>query len=133
MKSFFFIHPSHNDSSLSHQTNTNCSGPNQPGWNHEDKNTRRLFSKESNLFAHILSRLRILLSWSRHADLHSINCMFYSASLTFNNTSQRTAKQSLILLAPDTKIAEFANSVDLDEPVQNELSYLDLHCLPSIL
>ena len=30
-----------------------------------------------------------------------------------------------------TKKAEFANRVDLDESVHNELSHVDLHCLPS--
>ena len=33
----------------------------------------------------------------------------------------------------DTKIAEFANSIDLDEVAHNEPSHLDLHCLPSNL
>ena len=37
------------------------------------------------------------------------------------------------LQVPETKIAEFANSVDLDEVVHNEPSHLDLHCLPSSL
>ena len=32
-----------------------------------------------------------------------------------------------------TKIAEFANSVDLDEVAQKEPPPLDLHCLPSSL
>ena len=32
-----------------------------------------------------------------------------------------------------TKIAEFANSVDLDEVAHNEPPHLDLHCLPSSL
>ena len=32
-----------------------------------------------------------------------------------------------------TKIAECANSVDLDEVAQNEPPHLDLHCLPSSL
>ena len=31
------------------------------------------------------------------------------------------------------KIAEFANSLDLDEVAQNEPPHLDLHCLPSSL
>ena len=31
------------------------------------------------------------------------------------------------------KIAEFANSVDLDEVAHNEPPHLDLHCLPSAL
>ena len=34
---------------------------------------------------------------------------------------------------PETKIAEFANSVDLDEVAHNEPPHLDLHCLPSSL
>ena len=36
-------------------------------------------------------------------------------------------------ILPETKIAEFANCVDLDEVVHNEPPHLDLHCLPSIL
>ena len=32
-----------------------------------------------------------------------------------------------------TKIAEFANSVDLDEVAHNEPPHLDVHCLPSSL
>ena len=31
---------------------------------------------------------------------------------------------------PETKIAEFANSVDLDEVAHNEPPHLVLHCLP---
>ena len=33
-------------------------------------------------------------------------------------------------LVPETKIAESANSRDLDEVAQNEPPHLDLHCLP---
>ena len=39
----------------------------------------------------------------------------------------------LTLYLPVTKIAEFANSVDLDEVAHNEPPHLDLHCLPSSL
>ena len=39
----------------------------------------------------------------------------------------------LTLKVPETKIAEFANSVDLDEVAHNEPSHLDLHRLPSSL
>ena len=39
----------------------------------------------------------------------------------------------LTLLLPETQIAEFANSVDLDEVAHHEPSHLDLHCLPSSL
>ena len=39
----------------------------------------------------------------------------------------------LTLQVPETKIAEFANSVDLDEVAHNEPPHLDLHCLPTSL
>ena len=39
----------------------------------------------------------------------------------------------LTLSVPEAKIAEFANSVDLDEVAHNEPPHLDLHCLPSSL
>ena len=39
----------------------------------------------------------------------------------------------LTLSGPETKIAEFANNVDLDEVAHNEPPHLDLHCLSSIL
>ena len=39
----------------------------------------------------------------------------------------------LSLSLPVTKIAEFANSVNLDEVAHNEPPHLDLHCLPSSL
>ena len=38
----------------------------------------------------------------------------------------------LTLYLPVTKIAEFANSVDLDEVAHNEPPHLDLHCLPLV-
>ena len=37
------------------------------------------------------------------------------------------------LKAPNTTIAEFTNTVDPDEMAHNELSHLDLQCLPSSL
>ena len=39
----------------------------------------------------------------------------------------------LILYVPETKIAELANSIDLDEAAHHEPPHLDLHCLPSSL
>ena len=36
-------------------------------------------------------------------------------------------------LSTETKITEFANSVDLDEVAHDEAPHLDLHCLPSSL
>ena len=38
---------------------------------------------------------------------------------------------TLTLSVPETKIAEFAISVDLDEVAHYEPPPLDLHCLPS--
>ena len=42
-------------------------------------------------------------------------------------------ESELTLQLPETKIAEFANSIDLDEVAHNEPPHLDLHCLPSSL
>ena len=39
----------------------------------------------------------------------------------------------LTLKAPNTTIAEFANTADPDETAHNEPSHLDLQCLPSSL
>ena len=41
--------------------------------------------------------------------------------------------KSFLTMAILTTIAEFANTVDLDEVAHNELSHLDLQCLPSSL
>ena len=38
---------------------------------------------------------------------------------------------ALTLEVSETKIAEFANSIDLDEVAHNEPPNLDLYCLPS--
>ena len=40
---------------------------------------------------------------------------------------------NLTLPVPETKIAEFANSIDLYEVAHNEPPHLGLHCLPSSL
>ena len=39
----------------------------------------------------------------------------------------------MFLVKYQTQIAEFANSIDLDEVAYNEPPHLDLHCLPSNL
>ena len=41
--------------------------------------------------------------------------------------------QYLTLEAPETKITELANNVDLDEVAHDEPPHLDLHCLSSSL
>ena len=40
---------------------------------------------------------------------------------------------ALALKVPETKIADYANSADLDEVAHNEPPHLDLHCLTSNL
>ena len=40
---------------------------------------------------------------------------------------------SQLFLVPETKTAEFTNSVDLDEVAHDEPPHLDLHCFPSSL
>ena len=45
--------------------------------------------------------------------------------------SDKMTKQALTLKAPNTTIAEFANTADPDETGHNEPSHLDLQCLPS--
>ena len=53
--------------------------------------------------------------------LYDIISLMLAVTFTFNS------------LLPVTKIAEFANSVDLDEVAHYEPPHLDLHCLPSSL
>ena len=45
----------------------------------------------------------------------------------------KNSTYGLTLYVPETKIAEFANSVDLDEVAHNEPPHQELHCLPSSL
>ena len=54
----------------------------------------------------------------------------YTPDLLYNSCQQ---KPTLTLEAPNTTIAEFANTVDLDWMTRNEPSHLDLQCLPSSL
>ena len=39
----------------------------------------------------------------------------------------------MIILLSEMKIAEFANSIDLNEVAHNEPPHLDIHCLSSSL
>ena len=55
------------------------------------------------------------------------------ANTPFLFTSLLATGQLLTLSLPETKIAEFANGVDLDEVAHKEPPHLDLHCLPSNL
>ena len=47
--------------------------------------------------------------------------------------TQTVIQPELNSLWTSDKIAEFANSVDLNEVAHNEPPHLDLHCLPSSL
>ena len=49
--------------------------------------------------------------------------MFYITPVCYNTI--------LTHKAPNTTTADFANTVDPDETAHNELSHLDLQCLPS--
>ena len=55
-----------------------------------------------------------------HTDTSSVPCFLVPVRLRSKCNS----------LNPRTKIAEFPNSVDLDEVAHNEPPHLDLHCLP---
>ena len=55
----------------------------------------------------------------------------FALAAVFISGTERVKELTLSL--PETKIAEFANSMDLDEVAQNEPPHLDLHCLPSSL
>ena len=52
-----------------------------------------------------------------------------------NQKSRTASPESISIyfnsLVPDTKLAEFANSVDFNEVAHNEPPHLDPHCLPS--
>ena len=48
-------------------------------------------------------------------------------------SSAAVVMSALTLYLPVTKIAEFANSIGLDEVAHNEPPHLDLQCLPSSL
>ena len=52
--------------------------------------------------------------------------------LQVNDTKFHPCTVGLALNYQRQKIAEFANSIDLDEVAHNEPPHLDLHCLPLI-
>ena len=53
--------------------------------------------------------------------------------LWYLQTQQHFICDALTLKVPDTKLAEFADSVDLDEVAHHEPPHIDLHCLLSSL
>ena len=50
---------------------------------------------------------------------------------TMSHNCNEQMRKVLTLKAPNTTIAEFANTADPDETAHNEPSHLDLQCLPS--
>ena len=70
-------------------------------------------------------------------------CLILVSVVVDKNLSGRTCEfyinlkmhidRSEFEIVPETKIAEFANSVDLDEVAHNEPPHLDLHCWPCSL
>ena len=66
----------------------------------------------------------------------NISITFIHCHLTRVQASQFNSQFNRIILtskAPNTTIAEFANTVDPEERAHNEPSLLDLQCLPSSL
>ena len=51
--------------------------------------------------------------------------------LKYHNTIYYEVHEPLTLYVPESKMAEFANSVDLDQVAHNEQPHQDLHCLSS--
>ena len=64
--------------------------------------------------------------------MHYINPPILMVDLTFHNPLDESVS-CLTLYLPETKIAAFANSVDLTEVAHDEPPHLDLHSLPSSL
>ena len=67
-----------------------------------------------------------------------ITKLSHKTPLSSGNTPQSISGtelsfRSIHTLRTETKTAEFANSIDLDEVALNEPPHLDLHCLPSSL
>ena len=59
----------------------------------------------------------------------------YNNSYTFLHIYWLKEREIVIsfIFNSETKIAEFANSIDLDEVAHHEPPHLELHCLPSSL
>ena len=53
--------------------------------------------------------------------------MVHDHNIKYSSTQ---VSKDLTLTVPETKTAEFANSIDVDEVAHHEPPHLDLHCLP---
>ena len=60
------------------------------------------------------------------------NIIFYKI-LSFKHSLNFSESFLFTLKVPETKIAEFAKSQDLNEVAHHEPPHLDLHCFPSSL
>ena len=60
----------------------------------------------------------------------NVHVVYYYEHFYVFEPSLRHTVSFLTLYIPEMKIAEFANSVDLDEVAHDEPIHLDLHCLP---
>ena len=58
-------------------------------------------------------------------------CLKFLQCPVFSPEYTHRFDKALTLKAPNTTIAEFANTADPDETAHNEPSHLDLQCLPS--
>ena len=67
-----------------------------------------------------------------HQDLRCLQIQLF-LPLVVKELTTLQVKDLFSLYVPETKIAEFANSVDLDEVAHNEPPHADLPCLPSCL
>ena len=64
----------------------------------------------------------------------NVNCENHLIRMSYLQYTTLPHKQLYIkTVLPEMKIAEFANSVDLDEVAHPEPPHLDLYCLPSSL
>ena len=64
------------------------------------------------------------------SDQEYVKSLKHQKKQMTNFISAKLQKAILTCLVPEVKIAEFANSIDLDEVAHYEPPQVDLHCLP---
>ena len=100
----------------------------------------RLYIKRSALGSDLLSYNSLFVGQlyeDKSLALHTCDLIFFTSDL---QNSELIPNKSLLELiyfltskVPNTRIAEFANTVDPDETAHDEPSHQDLQCLPSSL
>ena len=88
------------------------------------------FSTKSTIAIDFVSTKRLHESMANYNVLNNQTQVLY---FYFTPGAVIVAHLCLTVQVPETKIAEFANSVDLDEVAHNESPHLDLQCLPATL